>query len=128
MQPHVKKIVDDTERRLNILFDQMNNDTVSKPSIDQLNEICQGGSDRFNTHLELTSVALGRRDVNGALNLHVNLVTNSTGDMSAWVVSDCLKLDRGADIASAGNQAIDQVGSIDTGQGNDTARITRIYA
>lgn len=41
-QVHVKKIVDDTERRLNILFDGLNNDTVPKVAADQMQNISKG--------------------------------------------------------------------------------------
>jgi hypothetical protein len=43
-QVHVKKIVDDTERRLNILFDGLNNDTVPKVAVDQMQNISKGKS------------------------------------------------------------------------------------
>lgn len=41
-QVHVKKIVDDTERRLNILFDGLNNDTVPNFAVDQMQNISKG--------------------------------------------------------------------------------------
>ena len=43
-QAHLKRIVDDTERRLNILFDGLNNETVPKHAIDQMNQISKGMS------------------------------------------------------------------------------------
>jgi hypothetical protein len=43
-QVHVKKIVDDTERRLSILFDGLNNDTVPKVAADQMQNISKGKS------------------------------------------------------------------------------------
>lgn len=39
---HLKRIVDDTERRLNILFDDLNNDTVAPATVEKLSEIVQG--------------------------------------------------------------------------------------
>lgn len=39
---HLKRIVDDTERRLNILFDDLNNDTVAPGTVEKLSEIVQG--------------------------------------------------------------------------------------
>ena len=41
-QAHLKRIVDDTERRLNILFDGLNNETVPKQAIDQMDGISKG--------------------------------------------------------------------------------------
>jgi protein transport protein SEC31 len=43
-QAPIQKIVDDTERRLNILFDGLNNDSVPKVAIDKLHEITRGTS------------------------------------------------------------------------------------
>ncbi|WWC68183.1 uncharacterized protein I206_102106 [Kwoniella pini CBS 10737] len=68
--PNVKKVVEDTERRLNILFDGLNNETVPKQAIDQLSNI---------------SKAVGARDWNSALAMHVELLTNSSGEMTTWV-------------------------------------------
>jgi len=44
-QAHVKKIVDDTDRRLNILFDGLNNETVPESAIAQMNNITKGELD-----------------------------------------------------------------------------------
>ncbi|ORX35923.1 hypothetical protein BD324DRAFT_629551 [Kockovaella imperatae] len=66
---HVKRIVDDTDRRLNILFDGLNNETVPDQAISQMTEI---------------SKAISRKDANAALAMHVDLLTNSTGDMGSW--------------------------------------------
>ncbi|OXG53532.1 protein transporter SEC31 [Cryptococcus neoformans] len=67
--PHVKRIVDDTERRLNILFDGLNNETVPKQAVDMMNEI---------------SKAIAARDLNAALAMHVELLTTASGDMTSW--------------------------------------------
>ncbi|EIW71064.1 hypothetical protein TREMEDRAFT_28108 [Tremella mesenterica DSM 1558] len=67
--PQVKKIVEDTERRLNILFDGLNNDTVPKEAVEQMLQI---------------SKAMMARDANGALAMHVELMTNATGDVTVW--------------------------------------------
>jgi protein transport protein SEC31 len=64
--------VDDTERRLNILFDGLNNDTVPKHALDQMSQIAK---------------AMSARDANAALAIHVDLLTTATGDMTAWAVS-----------------------------------------
>ncbi|WWD00862.1 hypothetical protein V866_007800 [Kwoniella sp. B9012] len=68
--PNVKKVVEDTERRLNILFDGLNNDSVPKPALDLLNNI---------------SKAIAAKDWNAALAMHVELLTGATGDMTTWV-------------------------------------------
>lgn len=44
LQAHLKKIIDDTERRLNILFDSLNNDAVPKDALSKTNEIARGKS------------------------------------------------------------------------------------
>nr|KIR47276.1 protein transporter SEC31 [Cryptococcus bacillisporus CA1280] len=67
--PHVKRIVDDTERRLNILFDGLNNETVPKQAVDMMNDI---------------SKAIAARDLNAALAMHVELLTHASGDMTSW--------------------------------------------
>ncbi|WVW78173.1 hypothetical protein I302_100124 [Kwoniella bestiolae CBS 10118] len=68
--PNVKKVVEDTERRLNILFDGLNNESVPKPALDLLNNI---------------SKAIAAKDWNAALAMHVELLTGATGDMTTWV-------------------------------------------
>ncbi|OCF53981.1 protein transporter SEC31 [Kwoniella mangroviensis CBS 10435] len=68
--PNVKKVVEDTERRLNILFDGLNNDSVPKPALDLLNNITK---------------AIAAKDWNAALAMHVELLTGATGDMTTWV-------------------------------------------
>ncbi|GFZ51615.1 Protein transport protein sec31 [Saitozyma sp. JCM 24511] len=69
LPPHLKRIVDDTERRLNILFDGLNNETVPKEGLDKMHAI---------------SKAMAARDANAALALHVELLTTATGEMTAW--------------------------------------------
>jgi protein transport protein SEC31 len=44
LQAHLKKIIDDTERRLNILFDSLNNDAVPKDALSKTGEIARGKS------------------------------------------------------------------------------------
>jgi hypothetical protein len=41
-QAHLKKIIDDTERRLSILFDSLNNDAVPKDALGKTGEIARG--------------------------------------------------------------------------------------
>ncbi|TXT04973.1 hypothetical protein VHUM_03793 [Vanrija humicola] len=69
LPPHVKKIVGDTDRRLNILFDELNNDALGPETIGKLNQIVQ---------------YIGARDPNAALAVHVDLLTTATTDTSHW--------------------------------------------
>lgn len=69
---HVHRIVNDTERRLNILFDELNNDAVDSSTTGQLDQI---------------SKAIAAHDPNTALALHVDLATNATGEATHWAVS-----------------------------------------
>ena len=41
---HLKRIVDDTDRRLNILFDGLNDESVPDHAVDQMLEISKGQS------------------------------------------------------------------------------------
>ena len=43
-QPQQRKLVDDTQRRLNVLFDELNCETVPEPVVAQLNEMVKGES------------------------------------------------------------------------------------
>jgi len=76
--------LDDTDRRLNILFDQLNNDSIPKGIVDQLSNISRGKSWLTAGRSQLIS-AISAGDSNGALTMHVDLITNATGDMTAWV-------------------------------------------
>ncbi|WWD21730.1 hypothetical protein CI109_106217 [Kwoniella shandongensis] len=69
LPPHLKRIVDDTERRLNILFDGLNNETVPAPAVGMMNNIAK---------------AIAARDLNAALSMHVQLLTTAEGDMTSW--------------------------------------------
>ncbi|WVQ79835.1 hypothetical protein IAT38_001935 [Cryptococcus sp. DSM 104549] len=66
---HLKKIVDDTERRLNILFDALNNETVPEPVVGQLSNIAS---------------AISARDLNSALAMQVDMFASATGEMTSW--------------------------------------------
>ena len=46
-QPQHKRMVDDTERRLNALFDSLNCETLSPPVLEQLNSLTEGQSPLF---------------------------------------------------------------------------------
>jgi len=69
LPPNLKRIVEDTERRLNILFDGLNNETVPKDAVGKMNQIAK---------------AMVAKDANAALAIHVDLLTNASGDMTTW--------------------------------------------
>lgn len=69
----IKKITDDTERRLNVLYDELNNDNVPEASVERLNEITQ---------------AISARDWSNAMQIHTELLTSATTDLAHWAVSD----------------------------------------
>ncbi|KAG8955500.1 protein transport protein S31 [Tulasnella sp. 419] len=70
--PQQKRMADDTERRINALFDALNCETLSQGVQDQL--------------LALTA-AMARGDQQGALALHVDLLTKGsrTDDIGLWM-------------------------------------------
>lgn len=61
LPPNQKKLVDDTERRLNVLFDALNCETVPQSVIDELTDIVK---------------AIEARNLQLALQLHVSLLTS----------------------------------------------------
>lgn len=70
--PAQKRMVDDAERRLNLLFDWINNGLVTDARIiGGLRELC---------------APVERRDVQGALAIHVGLVTAASGEVSQGLV------------------------------------------
>ena len=72
-QAHLKRIIDDTERRLNILFDGLNNETVPKSAIDQMNQIAKGEFPPSKHWNKADVAAMAARDANAALAMHVDL-------------------------------------------------------
>lgn len=64
--------MEDTERRLNMLFDALNCETLSPPVLEQLHALTE---------------AVKRRDHDQALNIHTNLLTNGsrTDDIGLWM-------------------------------------------
>ncbi|KZT33889.1 hypothetical protein SISSUDRAFT_1053654 [Sistotremastrum suecicum HHB10207 ss-3] len=70
--PQQKRIVDDTERRVNALFDALNCSTIPPPVIEQLNSLVQ---------------AVQARDREGALAIHMGLLTSAskTQDIGLWM-------------------------------------------
>jgi protein transport protein SEC31 len=69
-----KAQVDDAERRLNILFDHLNNEDLLKP----------------NTIEDMANLAraIQQRDFNAALAIHVDIMTNRTDECGNWMVSE----------------------------------------
>ena len=70
--------VDDAERRLNILFDHLNNEDLLKP----------------NTVADMVDLAraLQVRDYETAKHIHVDIMMNRTDECGHWMVSPCLFL------------------------------------
>ncbi|KAB5591449.1 hypothetical protein CTheo_5094 [Ceratobasidium theobromae] len=70
--PQQKRMVDDIERRLNVLFDALNCETLSRPVVDQLATLVQ---------------AMQAHDGPGATAIHVDLLTRGsrTDDIGLWM-------------------------------------------
>lgn len=69
--PAQKRMVDDAERRLNMLFDYLNNSLLDPKSIDGLQKLVQ---------------AVDARNQQAALSIHVQLVTSASGDVAQALV------------------------------------------
>jgi len=68
-----KQHVADTEKRLNILFDHLNNEEVLKPdTIQEMNKLAQ---------------SIQTKNYDAATALLTDLMTNKTDEGSAWMVS-----------------------------------------
>ncbi|BEI98107.1 hypothetical protein CcaverHIS631_0304060 [Cutaneotrichosporon cavernicola] len=65
----VKKVIEDTERRLNILYDELNNDRVPDNTVDRINQITQ---------------AIKTGDASNAMHMHTDLLTSATTDVAHW--------------------------------------------
>lgn len=70
--PAQKRMVDDAERRLNLLFDWINNGLVTEP------RIVEG--------LKGLVAPVERRDTQAALSVHVGLVTAASGEVAQGLV------------------------------------------
>lgn len=90
-------MVDDTERRLNVLFDALNCETLSQDTVAQLHQIIEGSllsclAERpwiFADELfAFSSLAIQSGDANYALELHLQLLTSgpSSDNLTAWMV------------------------------------------
>lgn len=70
--PQFKQHIVDTEKRLNILFDHLNNEELLKPdTIEEMNELAR--------HLQV-------RNYDDANALFTDLMTNKTDEGSNWMV------------------------------------------
>uniref|UniRef100_A0A0K3C9U4 Protein transport protein SEC31 n=1 Tax=Rhodotorula toruloides TaxID=5286 RepID=A0A0K3C9U4_RHOTO len=67
--PQQTKIVNDTEKRLNILFDLLNNELLTEASAKRVLEICQ---------------AIQARNQHAALDLHFQMLTGGTQDVAPF--------------------------------------------
>jgi len=70
--PQDKRMVDDTERRLNALFDSLNCETLSPPVMEQLNSLTD---------------AMAARDQPRSLAIHADLLAQGsrTDDIGLWM-------------------------------------------
>lgn len=68
-----KAQVNDTEKRLNILFDHLNNEDLLKP-------------DTIQSMVELAQ-AIQAKDFEQAQAIHVDIMTNKTDECGNWMVS-----------------------------------------
>lgn len=69
--PRNKKMLDDAERRLNILFDALNNEEVSAMVTENMLNLVR---------------ALEARDYATAQRIHVDLLTRKSDEVSQWMV------------------------------------------
>ncbi|KAJ1021086.1 hypothetical protein NDA16_003872 [Ustilago loliicola] len=69
--PVQKRMVDDTERRINLLLDHLNCGTIDAKTVQGLMQIV---------------AAIEARNKQAALNIHLQLVTSSSGDVAAGLV------------------------------------------
>lgn len=85
-------MLNDTEKRLDALFDQMNNNEVSDDVSQSMLKLAQGRSGRDCIALCLSHIylflfpALQNRDYQGAHSVQVGLVTTKYGECGAWLV------------------------------------------
>ena len=69
--PAQKRMVDDTERRISLLLDHLNCGAIDAKSVQGLMQIV---------------AAIEARNKQAALNIHLQLVTSSSGDVAAGLV------------------------------------------
>ncbi|KAG0245349.1 protein transport protein S31 [Mortierella sp. GBA43] len=69
-QPAAKRPLDDAEKKLNVLFDMLNNEEVSGPVVDQMILLAQ---------------ALQAKNYNSAYQIHLELHSTRTNEVSSWM-------------------------------------------
>ena len=62
--------MDDAEKKLNVLFDMLNNEEVSQPVVDQMLLLAQ---------------ALQAKNYNSAYQIHLELHSSRTDEVSSWM-------------------------------------------
>ena len=68
-----KNHVNDVEKRLNILFDHLNNETLLRPNtIEDMKDLAE---------------SIKAKDYEKAMSIHLDLVTNRTEECGNWMVS-----------------------------------------
>ena len=81
--------MDDTENRLNVLFDALNNEALSTPVSEQLNDLTEGMYELDMSAYILTFAvsAIAVRDQRRALEIHLDLLTQGsrTDDIGLWM-------------------------------------------
>ncbi|KAF8928264.1 protein transport protein S31 [Dissophora ornata] len=68
--PAAKRPLDDAEKKLNVLFDMLNNEEVSQPVVDQMLLLAQ---------------ALQAKNYNSAYQIHLELHSSRTDEVSSWM-------------------------------------------
>ena len=89
-QPQQKRMVDDLERRVNLLFDALNCETLSETVVEHLLALTSGmlvswGDDHYLTFS--LALAMENHDRPRALAIHVELLTrgSATDDIALWM-------------------------------------------
>ncbi|KAF9914725.1 protein transport protein S31 [Lobosporangium transversale] len=70
IQPSAKRPLDDAEKKLNVLFDMLNNEEVSGPVVEQMLLLAQ---------------ALQSKNYNSAYQIHLELHSTRTDEVSSWM-------------------------------------------
>jgi protein transport protein SEC31 len=65
----VKKVIEDTERRLNVLYDELNNGRIPDNTTDRISQINE---------------AIKSGDAGSAMHMHTDLLTSATTEVAHW--------------------------------------------
>lgn len=76
--PQFSKYVEDTEKRLKILFDNLNNGTMLRPNTVQ--------------DMVQLAEAIQNKDYDTAMNIHVDIFSNRTAECGNWMVSFSIRM------------------------------------